>query len=153
MAKFDPSRWRHVRGTKDTPAGVVYEGQRPLRLPDKRGTVQPGQRISRRQYENMRYLQSGWANKAQYEAIQRGKPPRGAPREAKAFQAWRKIYADENKIDLSQVKGPDNKYAEAFARAYYDDFKNTSPEGPFAHLLEIVGLREPDTFWNVGDTP
>jgi hypothetical protein len=152
MAKYNSKEWRHVRGSDSGPGGVIYEGKSTLKLPNKQ-TVKPGERISRRQYENMRYLQSGWANKSQYEAVQKGRPPKSLPHEARAYQRWRKIYAEEHDLSLSDVKGPDNPYAEAFAQAYNDDFKDTSPSGPLSHLLEVVGLRQSGDSWDVGDSP
>jgi hypothetical protein len=156
MAKFNPGEWRHVRGSDSGPGGVIYEGTKLLKLPRVKGEqakqVCPGQRISRRQYENMRYLQAGWANKSQFEAVQNGRV-KGLPHEVDAYQKWRKIYSEEKKVPLSQVRGPDNPYAEAFAAAYSDEFKDTSPSGPLSHLLEVVGLRVPGDFWDVGDSP
>ena len=100
----------------------------------------------------MRYLQAGWANKSQFERVQNGRGKQH-PHEVDAYQKWRKIYAEEHKLSLSQVRGPDNPYAEAFAVAYNDGFKDTSPSGPFSHLLEVIGLRVPGDFWDVGDSP
>lgn len=153
MAKFNSGEWRHVRGSASGPGGVIYEGKKPLKLKGTGQEVQPGERISRRQYENMRYTRSGWQNKSQYEAVQKGRPPKGLPHEAGAFQRWRKIYSEERDIPLTDIRGPDNPYAEAFAEAYSDKFKDTSSTGPLAHLLQVVGLRDEGETWDVGDSP
>lgn len=151
MAKFNQKEWRHVRGTSDKPGGVIYQGAKPFTLNGKK--VTPGQEVSRRQYENLRYTQSGWQNKSQYEAIQKERPPRGKAREAGLFQLWRRIYSEENDIPIGDIKGPDNPYAQAFASAYKNNFKDTGPNSPFAELLTVVGLRDKGQPWDVGDSP
>lgn len=152
MARFNAKEWRHVRGSgPDKPGGVIYEGSKPIRLHGE--TVEPGQRVSRRQYENLRYTQSGWQNKSQYEAVAKQRPPKGYPHEAKAYKRWMQDYAEETGKPLSALRGPDNPYSEAFAAAFNDKFRDNSPDSPFAQLLVLIGLREPDAPYNVGDTP
>lgn len=156
-SKFDPSKFRHVR---DTPAGVTYLGDTPFRYRNQKGelvTVQPGERFSRRQYENLRYEAGGWHNKAEYERVIHGhlhiKDGSRRVHEADAFKRWAAIYADEHHTDVRKVLGPDSEYSQAFIAAYRDKFRDHGPDSPFAHLLVVIGLRDDSWTWDVGDTP
>lgn len=158
--RFDRGQWKHVRGSDGNPAGVVYQGSKPYTYKTVKGesrTVKPGARVSRRQYENLRYQGSGWQSKAEYERVARGGKQKMHDRgrhvhEADAYRVWGKIYAEEH--GLSRIPaGPDNPYAQAYADALRDKFRDTGPDSPFAKLLVLVGLRDESWQWDVGDTP
>lgn len=153
--RLNPTNWTHVRGKGDVRAGVVYKGEHPFAYKSTKGetvTVNPGERVSRRQYENLRYQAAGWTSKAQYERIAKapGRVKKG-PHQLNAYKRWGKIYAEENNTTFP--KGPFNPYAEAFARAMNTGFSDTGPDSDFAQLLVAVGLRTDHDTWDVGDTP
>lgn len=150
-----------MRTSPEGPAGVVYAGDKAFRYKDiksgKWQTVTPGERVSRRQYENVRFQANGWESKAEYERIARAKRPlrmydQGRHvHEADAYRTWARIYSEEHATPVP--KGPDNEYSRAFAAALHDKFRDTSPDSPFAKLLVIVGIRDESWQWDVGDTP
>lgn len=156
-SKFDRSQFRHVR---DTPAGVTYQGKRPFRYENQKGqvvTVKPGERLSRRQYENLRYQSGGWKNKAEYERVIHGhlhmKDGGRKVHEADAFQNWARIASEERNVSKRELTGPDSEFSRLFLDAYRDKFRDSSPDGPFAKFLTYIGLRDESWTWDVGDTP
>lgn len=150
--KFSPSLFRHVR---DTPAGVTYLGKVPFKTATG-VVIEPGEKISRRQYENLRYQAGGWTSKAEYERVSHGhlrkKDGDRHVHEADAYRAWAKIYGDEHGEPMRAAMGPDSEFSRAFVAAYRDDFRDTSAGGPFARLLVETGLRDDADSWDVGDT-
>jgi hypothetical protein len=156
-SKFDPSQFKHVR---DTPAGVTYLGDKPFRFTNAKGNrveVNPGERLSRRQYENLRYQAGGWSNKAEYEKVIHGHlhlKDRGRNvHEADAYRVWASIYAEEHNVSVRQAMGANSPFARAFAAAYKDKFRDTGPDSPFAQLLVLTGLRDEQDTWDVGESP
>jgi hypothetical protein len=155
--KFSPSDFKHVRSPK---AGVVYNGKTPFRYQDLEGNtreVKPGTWMQRRQYENLRYKAGGWKSKSEYEKIIHGHNHiRDGGRdvhEANAYHRWAQIYADNHGVSVRTAMGADSPYAQAFAAALRDKFRDTSPGSPFADLLVLVGLRTDSDTWDVGDSP
>lgn len=157
VSRFNPSQFRHVR---DTPAGVTYLGSKPFRYRNQSGhlaEVQPGERLSRRQYENLRYQSGGWKNKAEYEKVIHGRlhiTDRGRKvHEADAYQIWASIYAEEHGVSKREAMGANSPFSRAFAAAYRDKFRDSGPDSPFAQLLVVTGLRSEQDTWDVGDSP
>jgi hypothetical protein len=155
--KFSPSDFSHVRSPK---AGVVYNGKVPFRYKNLKGEtldIAPGSTVSRRQYENLRYQGGGWTSKSEYEKIIHGhtkiKDNGRNVHEANAYRRWAKIYADEHGVSVRSAMGADSPYAQAFAAALRDKFRDTGPDSPFAKLLVLVGLRDDSATWDVGTTP
>lgn len=155
-ARFESRNFRHIR---TAPAGVVYQGDRPFRYVSSSGervTLEKGDRLSRRQYENLRYSASGWQSKSEYERVLHGKTRmmdgRRKIHEANAFRRWAEIGADDRGIALRKMMGASSEYSQLFAAALRNKFRDRGPDSPFAKLLTYVGLRQPDWGWNVGDT-
>lgn len=183
--KFDPALFQYVKGKggevvrKDlrgkgrygegrTVEGYYYEGNVPFRYKTPTGesrTVQPGERLSSRQYQNLRYEATGWKSKSHYERISHDSATvAGRKRlsytdrgrrvhEIGAFRKWGEIYADTHGTSLRSALAPDSAYSIAYTRALQDNFSDLTPDGPFAELLTLVGLREDEAEWNVGETP
>jgi hypothetical protein len=149
---FDPKQFRHVR---TSPAHVVYLGDEPIST--GRATHFQGGKLTRREYENLRYQAGGWTSKSEYERVRHGhlhiKDGSRDVHEANAYQRWAYIWADEHGESPSTAMGADSDYSRAFAAAYRNKFADKSPSGPFSRLLAIVGLRSPDAPWDVGDSP
>lgn len=169
--KFAPSDWtyrkRHLPArarTKTVPEGYWYHGKSPFQYTDQRGnkvTVEPGERISNRQYQNLRYQAAGWKSKSQYERIRYvsslERPSKGAtryrlPHEAGLFDYFAGVASDEHAVSVRALARIDSEYASLFAAALNDGFKDKSPDGPFSQLLVYVGLRTERDDWNVGET-
>ena len=135
---------------------MQYVGAKPIRFSDKgeKRTVKPGEYVSRRQYENLRFATFGWKNKSEYERVANnpGTLPR-FPHEAKAFDMWARIYSEEMGGSKADARKPGSEYSQLFAAAYHDQFRDLSPDGPFAKLLVGIGLRSEKDHWNIGDTP
>lgn len=152
---FDPSDFRHVRkgsptgrGGKYQAAGVVYHGKESRTFGSLR--VKPGEKISRRQFENLRYQAGGWKSKSEYERAIHSKLP--GKHESRAFIRWMEIYAEEHDVPERKVAGPDSEYSRAFVQAYRDGFPS-DPNGSLSHLLTVIGLRDEQDVWDVGDSP
>lgn len=182
--RFDPSLFRYSRGVggqvvnprlrgvgryseERQTEGYVYEGTTPFRFKTAGGetrTIQPGERLSSRQYQNLRYRASGFESKSQYERISSQSVTRSGRKrltykrgkrdvhEIGAFRVWGKLYAQRHNVSLGSALDPESDYARAFAAALADDFSDLTPDGPFAHLLTLVGLRDDQADWNVGET-
>ena len=111
--------------------------------------VAPGQRgtISRRQYDNLRYVDSGWRNRADYE--RRYQDPTYAYMAAQAIT---------NKgLSRRAVDAPGGEFAKLALKAravgYGKGRAGRSAKGPMAKLLVYVGLRDPNATDQVGSTP
>lgn len=72
--------------------------------------------------------------------------------EVGAYRKWAEIYASEHGVSLRTALDPTSTYSLAFAEAMDDNFSDITPDGPFAHLLNIIGLRDEQADWNVGET-
>lgn len=162
--KFNPSSFQYHRRKGDTPEGYTYQGDKPFTYKrvdtGQRVTIDPGQHVSSRQYQNLRYQASGWKSKSQYESLSDvayGNDPsrklkrRGFPHEAGAWRQWSIEYAVEHDIPVTKVRQPDSTFSQLFAQALADDF-GTDPDGPFADLLVGIGWRDEGDSWDVGET-
>lgn len=107
-----------------------------------------GQTISRREYENIRLRKEGWESWSDYQ-------------QTKKSDDWLRfegIYADKKGLKRNQI-GPTSD----FAKRYIDAFKRKGrkdepedlydPDGPLADFLVLTGHRQPDDYWEVGETP
>jgi hypothetical protein len=147
-AAFRSSDFKHRRkqGGK-----VEYVGTKPLKLNGT--TYQPGQLLQRRQYENLRYSAAGWTSKSEYERVSHGHM-KNVPHEANAYRRFSLMYADEHGDEnLRKVVGPNAAFSRAFVAAYRDNFEDMTSDGPFAKLLTVMGVRDAEATYNVGDTP
>jgi hypothetical protein len=183
--KFDPSLFKYRKGSGGEVVrpdlrgkgkygegrnieGYYYQGSSPFRYKTPSGqtrTVQPGERLSSRQYQNLRYESTGWKSKSQYERISHNsatvagrkrltyKSKGRRVHEIGAYRAWAQIYSETHGTDLRTTLNPTSDYSYAFAQALQDDFSDLTPDGPFADLLTLVGLRDDSAEWNVGETP
>lgn len=183
--KYDPSLFKYRKGTGGKVVrpelrgrgrygegrqteGYYYEGNIPFRFKTPSGetrTIAPGERLSSRQYQNLRYQGSGWKSKAQYERILHNSATvAGRKRltytskgrrvhEIGAFRKWGEIYADTHNTFLRNALLPTSIYSLAYTAALQDNFSDLTPDGPFAQLLTLVGLRDDEAEWNVGETP
>jgi hypothetical protein len=163
--RFWPSEWERVgRAKGDTRTrGYVFRGDGPYTFIDVRGrktTVEPGGRISERQYANFRYQGGGWSSKSEWETFQKVRssnhPSRAAKRlglkhQSGAWKKWAKRWSEEYDIPLRQVEAPDSQYNMKFTAAQKSDWDN-SPDGAFAQLLVALGFRKESDDWQVGDT-
>lgn len=169
--KFDPGDWRYRKRhlpprarTRTVPEGYWYQGTTPFEYTTIKGskvTVQPGERLSNRQYQNLRYQSVGWQSKSQYERVRYlaslERPGKGArkykmPHEAGLYDYFSDIASDEHAISVKLLRRIDSEYSSLFAAALNDGFKDKSPDGPFAQLLVYVGLRTNRDDWQVGET-
>lgn len=183
--KFDPSLFRYRKGSGGEIVrpdlrgrgkygegrnieGYYYQGKSPFKYKDASGkshTIQPGERLSSRQYQNLRYQATGWESKSQYERISHDSATRAGRRrltynykgrrvhEIGAYRKWAEIYSETHGTSLRDTLNPTSIYSIAFTSALEDNFSDLTPDGPFAQLLTLVGLRDDSAEWNVGETP
>lgn len=149
--------------TRTVPEGYWYHGKSPFEYTDQRGRkvlVQPGGRVSNRQYQNLRYQAAGWKSKSQYESVRyisslekpgKGAKRRGLPHQVAGFNYFAQQAADEHGLSLSKVKRIDSEFSSKFAAALNAGFPS-DPDGPFADLLVYVGLRTDRDDWQIEET-
>ena len=164
--KFNPSLFKYTgKRPENGPEGYIYRGDKPFTYKrvdtGAKVTIAPGQHVSSRQYQNLRYQGSGWKSKAQYETLQRYAYSKdaskklkraGFPHEASAWRIWSIEYALEHGQSIQSVRKPDSQFSQLYAGALDSGF-DTEPNSPFAKLLAAIGWRDPDAQWQVGDTP
>lgn len=102
--------------------------------------------VSRRQYENYRAQKAGWSSWSDYQRTRKsddynrllniGIANRGLSRRDIGVES-----------DFSRLSNEVRQARADNAADLYD------PDGPLADLLVYVGLRQPDDYWDVGDTP
>lgn len=103
--------------------------------------------LSRRQYDNARYADEGWRNRADYE--RRYNDPTFAYMAAQAIT---------NKgLSRRAVDAPGGEFAKLALKAravgWGKGRAGRSAKGPMAKLLVYVGLRDPNATYQVGSTP
>jgi hypothetical protein len=166
--RFNPADFKYTGSKKRTgraePEGYVYHGSTPFsftRADGKEVTIEPDERLSNRQYQNLRYQASGWKSKSQYETIRhymhRRHPSddlmkKGYPHEAGAYKRFGIEYAAQNHVPLNSVYNPTSDYSQMFADALANDF-GPDTDGPFSKLLTAIGYRNQSDTWQVGETP
>ena len=120
-----------------------------------------GQTISRRQYENLAYRDYGWHSWSEYQRASRTYR-RQAARPHSSEGTWGAIARQDLGYKTEgpkSVGGSRSEFLALWWRAYGDSqgkrkhYGSLRPDGPFAKLLEYLGLREHGAPYNVGDTP
>lgn len=106
-----------------------------------------GEVVSRRQYENVRARQSGWRSWSEYQRT------RKSPQFKRAVEDAIAKGTVTHKRDVGP-NAPISQKWNAVLKARADDAPNLyDPDGPLADYLIYIGRREPDDWWDVGDTP
>jgi hypothetical protein len=115
----------------------------------------PGARtrtVSRRQYDDARYLDAGWRSRDDYER-------RFQPGHANmaGYVRWREAAIATGAASPTQLDRPASEFNRLFLAARADGFdrgrKRRGPRSPIAKLLVYVGLRRPDDEFAVGGSP
>lgn len=145
-ANFDPRLFRHER---ENYGRVTYLGKTPLNVGHQ--TIYEGGELTRREYEKLRYRAAGWQSKSEYERAIHGNLK--GSHEARAFRRFASMYADEHNVSEAKTRGPFSDFSQAFVKAYRNNFKDMSPDSPFAKFLVVVGVRDPMATYDVGETP
>lgn len=114
--------------------------------------------ISRRQYDNLRAQQAGWANVSQMQ--------REGKRYAPKWDKWKYRIRQANpaadvsaysplRFDAIDVEKRRARLSRDVLGNYSDsqDPDLVAPDGPLARILQAQGYRDSDTPWAVGDTP
>lgn len=134
--------WKRVRGSAERyrpPPGRISE----LR---NAGKVRADGTVSRRTYENERAKRAGWRNWSDY---QRTRKSDDYNRLLNVGIANRGL----GRKDIG-VESGFSKLLLGVRRARRDNSADLfDPDGPLADLLVYVGLRQPDDYWFVGETP
>lgn len=101
--------------------------------------------MSRRQYENIRtVLNTGYPS---WSAWQR-------EREQPSYQRFLARYADATDNTRAQGRSINSEFNRSYAAwRYSSPGAKKNPTGPFAKFLVLVGLRDEDATYDVGDTP
>lgn len=102
--------------------------------------TETGEEISRRQFENQRFQDMGYESWSEYQGFA----------EDQTYMRWLYEYSAETGIPIGEAREADS----AFNLSYIGvDFDDLSPDGSFADFLVMIGEREDDWEWDVGDTP
>lgn len=106
-----------------------------------------GRVVSRRQYENERAKQAGWSSWSEYQRT----------RKTPQFQRAIKDAIDKGAIRTRRDVGPtadiSRKWNDVLEARRNDAPNLYDPDGPLADYLIYIGRRQPDDWWDVGDTP
>ena len=108
--------------------------ERYIRLSD-------GEEISRRQYENERFKQAGWDSWSEYQRHAR----------EEQFQRWVVAERQEHGGSWREIVSPNSRFSRDYAAALHSGWSKKA-HGPFAKLLENLGLRTHGANWDVGET-
>lgn len=130
--------------TKLTPAELDARGFSPsserYRSPD-------GDVVSRRQYDNARYSDAGWRNRADFE--RRHDDP--------TYRHFQDVATRNLGLTRRQVDSPDGPFArhalKARAAGWGKGRAGRSAKGPMARFLVWLGMRDPTADYPVGGSP
>lgn len=108
-----------------------------------------GEVISRRQYDNRRYVDLGWRSRDDFERrFEEGHHGMAG------YRRWREAAIATGAATPSQLDRPDSEFNRLFLRARADDFdrgpRRRGPRSPIAKLLVYVGLRDARATFPVG---
>lgn len=108
-----------------------------------------GETISRRQYDNRRYVDLGWRSRDDFE--RRFDPGHS---DMAGYRRWREAAIANGVATPSQIDRPGSEFNRLFLRARADDFdrggRRRGPRSPIAKFLVYVGLRDPGATFPVG---
>ena len=118
---------------------------KPVRNAARHWEDSAGNRISRRSYENLRSQEAGFKDWAHYQRLRKDPLYLRLAKEAisgqgKDYAELRKMDSKFNKLFVKAEKPLNAKKGKGY----------TSPKGPSAQLLVYVGLRDPDSYVDVG---
>lgn len=110
-----------------------------------------GETLSRRQYDNRRFVDLGWRSRDDYERrYDEGHSNMGG------YRRWRDA-AIAKGIPRSVVDDPGSEFNRLFLAARADDFdrgrRRRGPRSPIAKLLVYTGLRSDGATYSVGGSP
>jgi len=124
------------------------EGWRKLPGKAERFINPSGTVVSRRQYENERAKRAGWKNWSDYQRT----------RKSESFNnRLKQAVANDAPITRRDV-GVEGDFSRAYvdvrnACADNDVVELRDPNGALADFLVLIGYRDADDWWDVGDTP
>lgn len=130
------------------------KGWKPLGGSSRRWQGPKGQTVSRRQYENKVLKRKGWRNKAEAERFRHTPQYREAKAKLKYAKKGKRRRIDIFSDYAAYLRDVDWDLVEANwieIRAEGRD-RDMSADGKLAEQLELLGLREPEWEWDVGET-
>lgn len=107
-----------------------------------------GKEVSRRQYENARARSAGWDSWSDYQRT----------RKSERFNQRIKQAIDNEAPFSKRDLGVEGTFSRAYvevrkARRDNDQRQLRDPNGALADFLVIIGYRDAEDWWDVGDTP
>jgi hypothetical protein len=144
-------------------ASRLLPGYKRLPGTARRYETPSGESISRRQYENRVFSKSGWASWSEFQRVSQEDEYK---RFARAYandqkgKPWYRQRAGKEKFSHYQYRSriprgmlePDSEFNQAYLKARRSGFRATVG-GPFDKFLKMIGLRDPDATYDVGDSP
>lgn len=108
-----------------------------------------GEVISRRQYDNRRYVDLGWRSRDDFERrFDEGHSGMAG------YRRWREAAIANGVATPNQIDRPGSEFNRLFLKARGDDFdrggRRRGPRSPIAKLLVYIGLRDASATFPVG---
>lgn len=119
----------------------------PAFSPTSRRYFDPANRVrTRYQFDTHRLQQAGWESRSDFDRRFE------SVRKNRGYERWVKEAEKNLGLSKAQISRSDSEFNRAFLRARDDDFSN-DPDGTFADFLVLIGLRQDDWEFDIGDTP
>lgn len=111
--------------------------------------LRTGATISRRQYDNARYVDLGWRSRDDFERrFDEGHA------DMAGYRRWREAAIANGVATPNEIDRPGSEFNRLFLKARGDDFdrggRRRGPRSPIAKFLVYVGLRDPRATFPVG---
>lgn len=133
-----------MRGSNASGGVMARQGWEKLPGSSERYRSPSGEIVSRRQYDNARYTDTGWRNRADYE--RRHSDP--------TYRHFQQIAMRQLGLTRRQVESPDSEFAKRILKARAVDYgkgrRGRGAKGPMAKFLVWLKMRDPGADFPVG---